>query len=114
MLTVHNNCLLLLVCVAVCNALFYYRRPSGIDKEFFVQLFVEPDKDEPVVNTQRLLSKMFQEQNITFVEVCCKLALADDIVYVFMYMAYSILQDCYYKCLDMEKDLKVSNAQYLH
>ena len=47
-----------------------YRRPSGIDKEFFVQLFVEPDKDEPTMDTQRLLSKMFQEQNITFVEVC--------------------------------------------
>ena len=47
-----------------------YRRPSGIDKEFFVQLFMEPDKDEPAVNTHRLLSKMFQEQNITFAEVC--------------------------------------------
>ena len=50
-----------------------YRRPSGIDKEFFVQLFVEPDKDEPATNTQRLLSKMFQEQNINFVEVCSRI-----------------------------------------
>ena len=50
-----------------------YRRPSGIDKEFFVQLFVEPDKDEPAANTQRLLTKMFQEQNINFVEVCSKI-----------------------------------------
>ena len=47
-----------------------YRRPSGTDKEFFVQLFVEPDKDEPAVDTQRLLHKMFLEQNITFVQVC--------------------------------------------
>ena len=47
-----------------------YRRPSGSDKEFFVQLFVEPDKDEPAVTTQRLLCKMFQEQNITFAKVC--------------------------------------------
>ena len=46
-----------------------YRRPSGIDEEFFVQLFVEPDKDKPAVNTQTLLSKMFQEQNITFTKV---------------------------------------------
>ena len=46
-----------------------YRRPSGVDKEFFVQLFVEPD-DEPAVNTQRLITKMFQEQNITFMKVC--------------------------------------------
>ena len=47
-----------------------YRRPSGVDKEFFVQLFVEPDQDAAAVNTQRLLDKMFQEQNITFVQVC--------------------------------------------
>ena len=46
-----------------------YRQPSGIDKECFVQLFIEPDTDEPTVNTQWLLNKMFQEQNITFVEV---------------------------------------------
>ena len=50
-------------------AILVYRRPSGIDKEFFVQLFVEPDKNQPDINTQRLLCKMFQEQNITFVEV---------------------------------------------
>ena len=47
-----------------------YRRPSGVDKEFFVQLFIEPDKDDTAVNTQRLLHKMFWEQNITFVQVC--------------------------------------------
>ena len=47
-----------------------YRRPSGIDKEFFVQLFVEPDEEESAVNTQRLITKMFQEQNITFMQVC--------------------------------------------
>ena len=50
--------------------MFVHRRPSGIDKEFFIQLFVEPEESEPAVNTQRLLSKMFQEQNITFVQVC--------------------------------------------
>ena len=47
-----------------------YRRPSGIDKEFFIQLFVEPQKDEPAINTERLLYKMFQEQNINFAKVC--------------------------------------------
>ena len=56
----------------MCGVLFNYRRPSGIDKEFFVQLFVEPGKDEPPVNTERLLNKMFQEQEITFTEVCWK------------------------------------------
>lgn len=50
------------------------RRPSGTDKEFIMQLFVEPDEDEPVTDTQRLLSKMFQEQNITFAKVCYEIA----------------------------------------
>ena len=49
---------------------FGHRRPSGIDEEFFVQLFVEPEETAPVVDTQRLLSKMFQEQRITFTKVC--------------------------------------------
>ena len=57
--------MLLLLCT-----MLNYRQPSGIDKEHFVQLFIEPDTDEPAVNTQWLLNKMFQEQNITFVEVC--------------------------------------------
>ena len=48
---------------------FNYRRLSGIDKRFYIQLFVQPDEN-PAVNTQGLLSKMFQEQTVTFAEVC--------------------------------------------
>ena len=50
-------------------AWFNYRRLSGIDRKFFVQLLVEPDENA-AVNTQGLLSKMFQKQNVTFAEVC--------------------------------------------
>ena len=46
-----------------------YRRPSGTDSEFFVQLFVEADKGMVIPTTQDLLHKMFKEQNITFAEV---------------------------------------------
>ena len=46
-----------------------FRRPSGIDKEFFVQLFVEPVEGLAVVYTQDLLNKMFLDQNISFVKV---------------------------------------------
>ena len=46
------------------------RRPFGIDKDFLMQVFVGPDNDIPATDTQKLLSKMFQEQNITFAEVC--------------------------------------------
>lgn len=48
----------------------FYRRPSGTDQEFFVQLFVEPDKSMPMPTTERLLMKMFKEQKITFAKVC--------------------------------------------
>jgi len=46
-----------------------YRRPSGIDKEFLVQIFVEPVEGISVVHTQDLLSNMFLDQNISFVKV---------------------------------------------
>ena len=92
---------------------YNHRRPSGIDKEFFVQLFVEPDKDEPAVNTQRLLNKMFQEQNITFVEVCFKVYCQLLYMYCVFCVCYSILQGCYCKCLDMGKGLRVFNVSYL-
>ena len=51
---------------------FNYRRLSGIDKRFYVQLFVEPDVN-PAVSTQELLCEMFQEQNVTFAQVCSTL-----------------------------------------
>ena len=51
----------------------FYRRPSGEDKEFFVQLFIDPPKDGVVIsNTQSLLQQMFLEQNITFTKVTTK------------------------------------------
>lgn len=57
--------------LCVCSTIFnFYRRPSGTDKEFFVQLFVEPDKSMPMPTTERLLMKMFKEQKITFEKVC--------------------------------------------
>ena len=46
------------------------RRQSGIDQNFLMQVFVEADEDKAAVDTQMLLNKMFQEQNITFAEVC--------------------------------------------
>jgi len=46
-----------------------YRRPSGIDKEFFIQIFVEPHEGISEVYTQDLLNNMFLEQNISFAKV---------------------------------------------
>ena len=85
----------------VC-AILVYRRPSGIDKEFFVQLFVEPDKDQSTVCTQRLLCKMFQEQNITFVEVCWDIAVSN--------YSYCILELYVYVCISVSYKTVVTNA----
>ena len=48
--------------------LMCYRRPSGIEGEFFIQLFVDPDANS-LPSTQSLLHKMFLEQRISFEEV---------------------------------------------
>ena len=48
--------------------LFQCRRPFGTDKEFFVQLFMEPDENR-IPQTQELLYGMFKEQQITFKKV---------------------------------------------
>ena len=47
----------------------FYSRPSGTDKEFFIQLFVGPDENFPMPDTYWLLHKMFKEDKITFKEV---------------------------------------------
>ena len=45
-----------------------YRRPSGTDKDLFVQLFVDCSKYE-IPSTQDLLTKTFNEDKITFAKV---------------------------------------------
>ena len=46
-----------------------FSRPSGDDKEFFIQLFVGPDENIPMPDTYWLLHKMFKDEKITFKEV---------------------------------------------
>ena len=86
-----------------------FRRPSGIDKEFLVQLFVEPVKGISVVHTQDLLTNMFLDQSISFVKVSIKVSS----VYVLISFS-STHQDYCYKCLDMVKDLSHFNVLFLH
>lgn len=50
-----------------------YRRSTGKEGEFFVQLFLEPDADVKP-DTESLLHKMFIEQEIIFDEVSLNLA----------------------------------------
>ena len=42
------------------------RRPFGTEPEFFIQLFVEFDESLKVPTIERLLQKMFREQQISF------------------------------------------------
>ena len=90
-----------------------YRRPSGIDEEYFVQLFVEPDQDKSAVNTQTLLCKMFQEQNISFTKV--RLATFSTVMdggIIGEYILHRVLHSYYCKCLDMGRALKVFSGLY--
>ena len=56
----------------MCAYLRIIRRPSGTDKEFLIQLFVESNANVATVTTQELLNKMFKDNNITFAKVCCE------------------------------------------
>ena len=51
--------------------LYFYacRRPYGIEKEFFIQLFLEMDESMLLPSVGDLLNKMFREQQISFTEV---------------------------------------------
>ncbi len=46
-----------------------YRRPFGVEQEFFVQLFVEPDPNIRLPTVGVLITMMFKEQNISFTKV---------------------------------------------
>ena len=50
--------------------LIVYRRPFGVEKEFFVQLFLEIEQDQTAPpSSEKLIKKMFHEQNISFTTV---------------------------------------------
>ena len=62
------------ISVIVCNCFTYilnlvYRRPFGVEQEFFVQLFVEYDANLRLPTVGDLLRKMFHEQHISFTKV---------------------------------------------
>ncbi len=47
----------------------FFRRPFGIEPEYFVQLFLEVSESPEPAKLGSLLNKMFEEQNISFTEV---------------------------------------------
>ncbi|XP_011409920.1 PREDICTED: ubiquitin carboxyl-terminal hydrolase CYLD-like isoform X2 [Amphimedon queenslandica] len=52
------------------------KRPFGIEKEYFIQLFFEIDPNNTEVpKTEKLIAQMFHEQNISFTRVPSKLLL---------------------------------------
>ena len=56
-------------CVYTDARLNLYRRPFGVEEEFFVQLFVEYDPNLRPPTVGDLLRKMFLEQHISFTKV---------------------------------------------
>ncbi len=53
----------------ICNTIINYRRPFGVEQEFFVQLFVEHDPNLRLPYVGDLLRKMLLEQHISFTKV---------------------------------------------
>ena len=62
-----------------------YRRPFGVEREFFISLFFELKENEvSVSSTEELLVNMFLEQQISFTEVnhhCYKIFLNNKIFF---------------------------------
>ena len=55
-----------------CNFSVYnysFRRPFGVEQEYFVQLFVEHDASLKLPTVGDLLGRMFKEQKIRFTKV---------------------------------------------
>ena len=48
---------------------FVYRRPVGVEQEYFVQLFVEHNESLKLPTVGELLEIMFKEQKIRFTKV---------------------------------------------
>ena len=57
------------VCVCVEAGPPSSRRPFGTEPEYFVQLFVEFDESLKTPTVEKLLQKMFKEQQISFAHV---------------------------------------------
>ncbi len=55
--------------VCTLTRLNLYRRPFGVEDEFFVQLFVEHDPNLRLPTVGELLRKMYTEQVISFTKV---------------------------------------------
>lgn len=53
----------------VNNWFLLFRRPFGVEKEFFVQLFLDMDEAQKLPSVGDLLHKMFAEQQISFTKV---------------------------------------------
>ena len=54
---------------AVYDNVYSFRRPRGIEQNYFVELFLEADESMKVPSIGGLLAKMFFEQQISFTEV---------------------------------------------
>ena len=52
-----------------CFYYYVYRRPVGVEQEYFVQLFVEHDESLKLPTVGELLEIMFKEQKIRFTKV---------------------------------------------
>ena len=76
-----------------CTPPSFSRRPFGTEPEFFIQLFVEPDKSLKVPTIEILLKKMFKEQQISFAEVSL-FSILDNLNFTHCVYICRFLQSC--------------------
>ena len=73
-------------------AFLYSRRPFGVEKEFFVQLFLEIDQNQTAPPTsEELIKKMFHEQHISFTAVRNKSPFVHLLTFYFLFQVSSKL-----------------------
>ena len=91
------------------------RRPFGVEKEFFIQLFFEIDNQTTEVpDSEKLLQKMFREQKISFTEVTLtkRLHNTNQNVQLFYVRVCRFLPSCCCKCLALGKNTKYSTESF--
>lgn len=102
-----------LVSILISYDLFFYRRPFGIDKEYFVPLFFQLDfKRTELPRTEKLIAQMFKEQNISFTHVRNNCIIIIGIP-SFSFLVRSLL-NCFYKFHVLARILRLSTESFHH
>ena len=87
----------------------YCRRPFGVEKEFFVQLFFEIDQTQNhIPETEKLLTQMFLQQKTSFTKVSKQYVINYNDLYIRYHQNYC------FGCLILVKILNCTTELFHH